>query len=85
MIVRTDLTYTLTAKPQVYAGFCNNLSHSGIHFSTQNTLDEGTSLEIIIAPQGNKITPLKATVEVIRIDPSADNTIGVAGKILAYK
>jgi len=85
MILNTDLSYTLTGTSQVYSGFCNNLSHTGIHFSAQNPVPEGTSLEITIEPQDNKIRPLRATVEVIRIDHSSDNTVGIAGRIVAYK
>jgi hypothetical protein len=85
MTINTDLTYILTGKPQLYSGFCNNLSHTGIHFSTQNAIAEGTSLEIMIDPLSKKLSPLKATVEVIRTAPTADNSFGIAGKIVEYK
>lgn len=85
MIMNTDLTYTLPGNSQLYAGFCNNLSHSGIHFSTQNALSAGTSLDVTIKPQSDKLSPLKARVEVIRVDPGADSAFGIAGRVVEYK
>jgi hypothetical protein len=64
---------------------CNNLSHSGIHFSTQNVLSEGSALEITIDPKNDMIKPLKASVEVIRINVDSGGTYGIAGKIIEYK
>lgn len=83
--INTDLTFILPGTSQVYSGFCNNLSHSGIHFSTRDAIPEGTSLDITIDPKNDKISPLRATIEVIRIDPSSDDTVGIAGKIVEYK
>ena len=83
--LKTDLTYTLTGSNSLFSGMCNNLSHSGIHFSTQNVLSEGSSLEVTIDSKNEKIRPLKASVEVIRINADAGGTYGIAGKIMEYK
>lgn len=85
MVLKTNLTYTLAGSSNLFAGMCNNLSHSGIHFSTQNVLSEGSSLEVTIDPTNNKLRPLKAVVEVIRVDADTGSTFGIAGKIVEYK
>jgi hypothetical protein len=85
MILKTDLTYTLPGSRNLFSGMCNNLSHSGIHFSTENPLSAGNSLEITIDPKSDKFRPLKAVVEVIRVDADTGSTFGVAGKIVNYK
>jgi len=85
MVLKTDLTYTLTGSGNLFSGMCNNLSHSGIHFSTGNALPAGSSLEVTIDSRNDKIRPLKAVVEVIRVDAGTGGTFGIAGKIVAYK
>jgi hypothetical protein len=85
MLLKTDLMYTLTGSSDLFSGMCNNLSHSGIHFSTQNVLSEGSSLEVTIDPKNNKIRPLKAVVEVIRVSADTGSTFDIAGKIVEYK
>jgi len=85
MALKTDLTYTLAGNSNVFAGHCNNLSHTGIHFSTQNAVEKGTSLELTIDSKNNRISPLRAVVEVIRIDADTGSTFGLAGKIVEYK
>ncbi|KPJ99057.1 MAG: hypothetical protein AMK71_10355 [Nitrospira bacterium SG8_35_4] len=85
VVINSDLTYTLDGSSNLFSGMCNNLSHSGIHFSTQNELSAGSSLEITIDPRSDKIRPLKAVVEVIRVDVEAGRTFGIAGKIVNYK
>jgi hypothetical protein len=84
-MLKTELTYTLTGNSNLFSGMCNNLSHSGIHFSTQNVLSEGSSLDVTIDPKNNKFRPLKAVVEVIRINVDIGSTYGIAGKIVEYK
>jgi hypothetical protein len=85
LIINTDLTYTLTGSSDLFSGMCNNMSHSGIHFSTQNTIPLGTSLEVRIDSRNDKLRPMKAVVEVIRVDAAPDSTFGIAGKIIEYK
>ena len=85
MAIKADMSYTISGKSSAYSGFCNNLSHSGIHFSTQNALLAGNSLEITLDPMGTNINVLRAIVEVLRVDFAGDNSYGVAGKIVEYK
>ncbi len=85
MDIKADMAYTISGKSSAYPGFCNNLSHSGIHFSTQNALSVGNSLEITLDPMGTTINALRAMVEVLRVDFIGDNSYGVAGKIVEYK
>jgi hypothetical protein len=85
LIINTLLTYTLIGSSDLFSGMCNNMSHSGIHFSAQNTIPVGTSLEVSIDLQNDKLRPLKAVVEVVRVDATAVSTFGIAGKIVEYK
>jgi hypothetical protein len=85
MDIKAVMAYTISTKSGAYSGFCNNLSHSGIHFSTQNALSEGNSLEVTLDPMGTNINALRAIVEVLRVDFVGDNSYGVAGKIVEYK
>ena len=83
--IKAVMAYTISGRSGAYSGFCNNLSHSGIHFSTPNSLSEGNSLEITLDPMGTTINALRAKVEVLRVDFVGDNSYGVAGKIVEYK
>ena len=84
MDIKADMAFTVSGKSGAYTGHCNNLSHSGIHFSTPNALTKGNSLEITLDPMGTNINVLRAIVEVLRVDFVGDNSYGVAGKIVRY-
>ena len=85
MDIKADMAYTISGKSSAHSGFCNNLSHTGIHFSTRNALSEGNSLEITLDPMGTNINVLRAIVEVLRVEFAGDNSYSVAGKIVEYK
>lgn len=85
MEINAEITYTLQDNDSIYKGQCNNLSHSGIMFTTEHALPEGQSLELTIDTKSNKFQPMKALVEIIRVEPSGDDQYRNAGIIKEYK
>jgi c-di-GMP-binding flagellar brake protein YcgR len=83
--VDAELTYTVPDDNTTYRGRCKNLSHSGIQFITENALSEGKSVEVTIDTRSSKFKPMKARVEIIRVEPSEDNNYKAAGIIVEYK
>jgi flagellar biosynthesis protein FlhG len=66
-------------------GFCKNLSHSGIQFETQEQLSTGQTLEIIIDSGTYQNKPLRATINIIRVDSTENGKQIVSGKITNYR
>lgn len=87
MTVDAVVDYTLPGDKTSYKGHCRNLSHSGIQFSTSNILSEGKSIEVVIDTKSDKFKPMKATVEILRVEPenAGDHQYKVAGRILEFK
>jgi hypothetical protein len=83
--VDADVAFTIVGENKTYIGQCRNLSHSGIQFETEKAPPEGHSLEITIDTKSTKFKPMKAIIEIIRVEESTDNQYKVAGKILEYK
>lgn len=85
MEVNAEVSYSIPGDNKTYRGKCRNLSHSGIQFETEKALTQGTSLEVTIDTKSEKFKPMNAVVEVLRIEPSENNTYTVAGKIVEFK
>ncbi len=85
MEINAEITYTLQGNDSRYKGQCNNLSHSGIMFTTEQALPKGQSLELTIDTKSNKFQPMKALVEIIRVEPSENDQYMAAGIIREYK
>lgn len=67
-------------------GICCNLSATGILFTTEDSIPDGTELEVNITPQYSVVSPFDAVVEVIRsTSDNALNNYTVAGKITSIK
>lgn len=84
LTINADLTYTRFHDNNMHSGFCKNLSYTGILFITEQNLSPGDSVVVTLDTKSSNFTPLKARVEVVRIEP-ADNKYTVAGKITEYK
>ena len=69
------LQFTEVGSEQRLSGTCQNLSASGIMFTTDQEIPAGTQLEINITPQYSVVAPFNAVIEVLRSVPG-----GVAGK-----
>ena len=85
MQVDAEITYTMPGDNNTFTGQCMNLSHSGIQFVTGQALPEGHSVEIIIDTKSEKFQPMKALVQIIRVEPSGDDQYRTAGIIKEYK
>ncbi|MBL1277620.1 MAG: PilZ domain-containing protein [Ectothiorhodospiraceae bacterium] len=71
---------------ETYHGICCNLSATGIMFTTENEITDGTELEINMTPQYSVVSPFEATVEVIRAQQNgAPGIYVIAGKITSIK
>jgi len=84
MAVNAELTYSITGDNQIYTAECRDLSHTGILFITEQSLSNGQTLEITIDVTYSKFEPMKAIVEVIRVE-SSGNKFSVGCKILEFK
>lgn len=63
-------------------GVCCNLSATGILFTTEQAIPQGTELEVNITPQYSVVSPFDAVVKVVRTQPNAAaSQYSVAGKI----
>lgn len=83
--VDAEVTYTVSGESNAYRGQCMNLSHSGIQFVAGQALSKGQSIEIVIDTKSEKFQPMKALVEIIRVEPSGDNNYNTAGIIREYR
>ena len=84
MPVNAELTYNIPGDNQTYTGVCNDLSHTGIFFITEQSLSNGQTLEVTIDSRDSKFEPMKATVEVIRVE-SSYNKFSIGCKILEFQ
>ena len=82
--INAELTFMLPGNDSYYKGMCKNLSHSGIMFTTAQSLSEGQSLEVTIDTKSNKFQPMKALVEIIRVEPYGNEQYRSAGIIKEY-
>ena len=85
MTMDAELTYIIRGKTTVNNGICKDLSHSGIKLETERALTIGTVLEVTIDLGNPKFKPIKAELEVIRIEKAKNNRFAVAGKILGIE
>lgn len=80
------LEYREVGSGETRSGICHNLSATGILFSSDHAIAEGTQLEVSITPQVSVVSPFNAVVEVIRSHPNgAEGRFSIAGKITAIK
>jgi hypothetical protein len=84
LTINADVTYTRTSDKSQYAGFCKNLSHTGILFITGQKLSPGDSVVVTLDTKSSNFQPLKAMIEIVRTEPSEDK-YAVAGKIVEYQ
>ncbi|MBI5055838.1 MAG: PilZ domain-containing protein [Nitrospirae bacterium] len=84
MIMNTEFTYTVSGERKAHAGFCKDLSHTGIKFLTERNLEKGTLIEILFDTKSSRFKPMKAGAEIVRSE-FKNNKYVVAGKILEYK
>lgn len=81
MAMNTCVSFTITGTPHRHTGICKNLSHSGIRVETDIDIKPGAVLNVTIDLGNPKFAPLKATVEVVRVDPIRNSCYSIGGKI----
>ncbi|HET8711372.1 MAG TPA: PilZ domain-containing protein [Spongiibacteraceae bacterium] len=59
----------IKAGNEQFTARCKDLSGSGILIQTDRALALGTSVEVCIQQEGDKLVPFRATGEVVRVDP----------------
>ena len=84
MSINAAMRLSIDGRKSSVDGFCEDLSHSGIRFTTSQALKKGESVEIELNTKDLKFKPLKAAVEVLRVEV-ADDRYRVAGIIRDYK
>lgn len=86
LTINADVTYTrLPSDKSQYAGFCKNLSHTGILFITGQKLSPGDSVVVTLDTKSSIFQPLKAKIEIVRTEPLLEDKYAVAGKIVEYQ
>ena len=67
-------------------GVCCNLSATGIMFTTEQEIPQGTELEVNITPQYSVVSPFDAVVKVVRSQANGEPAqYTVAGKITSIQ
>ena len=80
------LQFRTLGADETQQGTCCNLSATGIMFTTENAIPNGTELEVNITPQYSVVSPFDAVVEVIRsMSNGSPDEFTVAGKITSFK
>ncbi|MBS1212913.1 MAG: type pilus assembly PilZ [Proteobacteria bacterium] len=84
---RTDckIDCKLVDSEQSFEGICNNISGSGILFSTKQALELGRAVEIRVEPANRLIPPFIAFVEIVRCAHLRLGDYLIAGAIKGIK
>ena len=85
MTMDAKLTFNIRGNKTSHKGTCKDLSHSGIKLETGKALTIGTVLHVSIDLGNPKFKPMKAELEVIRIEKAKGNRFAVAGKVLGIE
>jgi PilZ domain len=72
-----EMQFREVGSTQTQRGTCCNLSATGILFTTEQEIADGTELEVNITPQYSVVSPFDAVVKVVRSRPN-----GVASRFI---
>jgi hypothetical protein len=81
MFVDAKVIITDPETGQTFTGESKNLSGNGVLFTCEQTFAVGKTLHLSISSEESQLRPLNAELEVIRVDPLADNRYEIAGTI----
>jgi hypothetical protein len=84
MSINAAMKFSIEGKKNNVDGLCEDLSHTGIRFTTSQALKKGESVYVELDTKNVKFKPLKAAVEILRVE-AADDRYRVAGIIRDYK
>jgi hypothetical protein len=80
------LQFRALGASEMQQGTCCNLSATGIMFTTENAIPDGTELEINITPEYSVVSPFDAVVKVIRsMSSDSPDQFTIAGEITSFK
>jgi PilZ domain len=81
-----ELQFREVGSTETQRGICCNLSATGILFTTDQKIPDGTELEVNITPQYSVVSPFDAKVKVVRSRPNgAESQYIVAGEITSMQ
>ncbi|MCI0506056.1 MAG: PilZ domain-containing protein [Gammaproteobacteria bacterium] len=78
---QSKIEYRVMGSKETYYGECINLSAGGVLFTSAHNVTPGTLMEITIKPEQLMVTPLDATIKVIRTQSNSSGGYSIAGQI----
>ena len=81
--IKTDskIEYRMMGSGETHYGECINLSAGGVLFTSQHDVAPGTLMEISIKPEHAMVSPLDATIKVVRSQSTEKGGYAIAGQI----
>ena len=81
--IKTDskIEYRVMGSQETYYGECINLSAGGVLFTSEYNVEPGTLMEISIKPEHAIVSPLDATIKVVRSQSNNSGGYSIAGQI----
>ena len=85
MTMNCDISFKLAESDQQHQGHCTTLSHTGISFIADHSLETGKSLEINVSPENAITPPMTAFIEIVRCSKRQEGDFEIAGNIKSIK
>ena len=81
--IKTDskIEFRVVGTKDTYYGECINLSAGGVLFTSEQNVAPGTLMEISIKPEQVLVSPLDATIKVVRTQSNTNGSYAIAGQI----
>lgn len=81
--IKTDskIEYRVMGSQETCYGECINLSAGGVLFTSEYNVEPGTLMEISIKPEHAIVSPLDATIRVVRSQSTTNGSYAIAGQI----
>jgi hypothetical protein len=81
MRFETELSLRIPGGDSSFSGRGEDLSHTGIRFSSDRQLERGQSIEVTVDTGHNRFAPFYAEVRVLRSEMLDDGRFRMAGEI----
>lgn len=85
MTMNCDLSFKPADSDQQHQGRCTSLSHTGISFIADHSLEVGNSLQISVTPENAITPPMTAFIEIVRCSKRQEGDYEIAGSIKSIK
>jgi len=82
MEMDTGLSFKRDGSATVYSGRCLDLSHTGMQIETETVLSTGERIAVSLDLGNPQFEPMRAHLEVLRVEERPDGGYLIAGKIL---